>query len=292
MRYDVTLRITYEYDEPVTSGRQILRLMPADLPREQQVLSGSLSIRPLPEDRRMGQDFWGNATVSVVHRSPQTRLEYEVRARVERLAPAGAPGDPVALDALPDAIETHRSLGSDSPHHFRGPSPRVPAVPEIAAYARGLVAAGMTVADAVEAVGTSLHRDMTFDPEATKVDTPVEEAFGRRHGVCQDFTHVMIAGLRDVGVPAAYVSGYLRTIPPEGRPRLEGADAMHAWVRAWYGPARGWMEYDPTNAMPVHRAHIVVARGRDYGDIAPIRGVLRTSGTQKTKQAVDVVPLT
>jgi transglutaminase-like putative cysteine protease len=291
MRYDLTLRLTYEYDEPVTFGREVLRLTPLDLPGEQQVMSCALTVTPRPDDRRVGLDFWGNETVSVVHRSPQRRLEYVVQARVERPGRTDEPGASVPLAELPGAIEAHRGLEPGSPHHFRGPSPRVPASPDIAAYARAAIASGMTVAEAVEAVGTSLHRDMTFDPEATEVDTPVEEAFRRRHGVCQDFTHAMIAGLRGVGIPAGYVSGCLRTIAPEGKPRLEGADAMHAWVRAWCGPGRGWLEYDPTNAMHVHHAHLVVARGRDYGDIAPIRGVLRTSGTQKTAQAVDVVPV-
>jgi transglutaminase-like putative cysteine protease len=291
MRYDLTLRLTYEYDEPVTFGREVLRLTPLDLPGEQQVASCALNIRPLPDDRRVGLDFWGNETVSVVHRSPQRRLEYVVRARVERLPQTGAPGASATLGELSGALEAHRGLEGDAPHHFRGPSPRVPASPDITAYARRAVAAGMTVAAAVEAVGTSLHRDMTFDPGATEVDTSVEEAFRRRHGVCQDFTHVMIAALRGVGIPAGYVSGCLRTIPPESTPPLEGADAMHAWVRAWCGPERGWMEYDPTNAMHVRQAHIAIARGRDYGDIAPIKGVLRTSGTQKAQQAVDVVPV-
>ncbi len=91
---------------------------------------------------------------------------------------------------------------------------------------------------------------MRFDPEATHVDTPAGEAFANRHGVCQDFTHVMITALRAIGVPAGYVSGFLRTIPPEGQPRLEGADAMHAWVTAWCGEEAGWVELDPPTASP------------------------------------------
>ena len=122
------------------------------------------------------------------------------------------------------------------------------------------------------------------------METPTREAFDNRHGVCQDFTHIMIAGLRGLGVPAGYVSGFLRTEPPPGKPRLEGADAMHAWVRAWCGIEAGWIKYDPTNAMMVGQDHIVIARGRDYFDVAPVKGVSRSSGTQTTKQAVDVIP--
>ena len=158
------------------------------------------------------------------------------------------------------------------------------------AYAREQVAPGMTAADAVEAIGLALHRDMSFDPDATTVDTPPSEAFARRHGVCQDFAQVMIASLRGIGIPAGYVSGFLRTNPPPGQPRLEGADAMHAWVRAWSGGQTGWIEYDPTNAMPAGTDHILVARGRDYGDVAPVKGMLRIAGDQKTEHAVDVIP--
>ena len=132
---------------------------------------------------------------------------------------------------------------------------------------------------------------MKFDPDATTVDTPPAEAFARRHGVCQDFAQVMIACLRGIGIPAGYVSGFLRTNPPPGKPRLEGADAMHAWVRAWCGWQTGWVEFDPTNAIPAGTDHIVAARGRDYGDVAPVKGILRIAGDQTTEHAVDVLPV-
>ncbi len=132
---------------------------------------------------------------------------------------------------------------------------------------------------------------MSYDPDATEVDTPMADAFMARHGVCQDFSHIMISGLRSLGIPAGYVSGFLRTMPPPGKPRLEGADAMHAWVRAWCGADAGWIEYDPTNAISAGQDHIVVARGRDYSDVSPIKGVLRASGRQHTDLSVDVIPL-
>jgi transglutaminase-like putative cysteine protease len=135
----------------------------------------------------------------------------------------------------------------------------------------------------------SIHRDFAYDKESTNVDTSPLEAFNLKRGVCQDFVHVMIAGLRGVGIPAGYVSGFLRTIPPKGKPRLEGADAMHAWVRVWCGLHSGWIELDPTNAMLAGTDHITIGYGRDYSDISPIIGVLRTSGRHETKQTVDVV---
>ena len=135
----------------------------------------------------------------------------------------------------------------------------------------------------------AIHADFRYDREATKVDTGPVEAFGLKRGVCQDFAHVMIAGLRGAGIPAGYVSGFLRTIPPKGKPRLEGADAMHAWVRVWCGQHAGWLEFDPTNAMLAGPDHITIGHGRDYSDVSPIVGVLRTSGQHHAKQSVDVV---
>jgi transglutaminase-like putative cysteine protease len=159
------------------------------------------------------------------------------------------------------------------------------------AFARAQLTEGMTVADAVVALGQAIYAEMTFDADATTVDTPASEAFAARKGVCQDFSHIMIACLRGIGVPAGYVSGFLRTIPPPGKPRLEGADAMHAWVRAWCGSQAGWMEFDPTNNKLASEDHIVVARGRDYSDVAPVKGIMRIAGGQKSEQAVDVIPL-
>jgi transglutaminase-like putative cysteine protease len=136
-----------------------------------------------------------------------------------------------------------------------------------------------------------VRRDFRYDPEATEVSTPIREAFAQRHGVCQDFAHIMIAGLRGLGLPAAYVSGYLRTIPPPGQPRLEGADATHAWVMIWCGPETGWIGLDPTNDLIVGDDHIITATGRDYADVSPLDGVLVGPGSQKLDVKVDVIPV-
>ncbi len=217
-----------------------------------------------------------------------------------RLMPATIPGEQKLLSGqihiVPGPSERHDRVdffgnAVTAPVHFLSASPRLPLDPAFAVYAQDLVEPGMSTISAVEAIGKALNRDMRFDAEATTVDTPAIEAFERRHGVCQDFSHIMIACLRSIGIPAGYVSGFLRTIPPEGQERLEGADAMHAWIMAWCGIEIGWIEYDPTNALRVGQDHIVVAHGRDYGDAAPVKGVLRTSGSQSTDHKVDVVPL-
>ena len=131
---------------------------------------------------------------------------------------------------------------------------------------------------------------MRFDPDATEVDTPVATAFAGRHGVCQDFSQIMISGLRSLGIPAAYVSGFLRTLPPPGKPRLEGADAMHAWVNLWCGDQLGWVGFDPTNNILADSSHIFTAMGRDYADVAPLDGVFHGGGGQSMDVAVDVMP--
>ena len=210
-------------------------------------------------------------------------------ARVERLAPAPRLDLSPPLGLFGAELAGVQSLAPASPHHFAAPSRRAAPDPAMTAFARDAIAGAPTVLAAVEAVGRAIHATMRFDAKATDVDTPATEAFANRHGVCQDFTHVMISCLRGIGIPAGYVSGFLRTVPPAGQPRLEGADAMHAWVSAWVGAEMGWVEYDPTNQMWAGTDHIAIARGRDYDDVAPVRGAMRGAGGQESRQAVDVI---
>lgn len=291
MIYDIGLSLAYTYDHPAIAGRHVLRLMPADLPGVQRRFTGRLAITPEPTERREVMDFFRNAGTEIAFREAHREIEFRIDARVERLAAPPALDFSPTLTQLGDEIADYRGLDPDAPHHFLGPSPRIATSPEMSQYARNLADPAGTALQAVRAVGEALHADLRYDPEATTVATAPAEAFRRRHGVCQDFAQIMIACLRGIGVPAGYVSGFLRTNPPPGKPRLEGADAMHAWVRAWCGWEAGWVEYDPTNALSVGTDHIVVARGRDYGDVAPVRGVLRTSGEQTSEQAVDVIPI-
>lgn len=291
MLYDIRLVIAYDYDRPAGAGRHMLRLMPADLPGQQRRLAGALTIEPAPTERRDVMDFFGNAVVEISFREPHEDIRFAVEARVERLVDASALDISPPLDLLAAEIAGHRGLDAEAPHHFLGASPRVQPAPDMTDFARANVAAGMSTREAVVAIGRALHAGFAYDAEATTVDTTPAEAFALGRGVCQDFAQIMIAGLRGIGVPAGYVSGFLRTIPPPGKPRLEGSDAMHAWVRAWCGWEAGWIEYDPTNALVVGADHIVVARGRDYGDVAPVKGVMRTSGGHTSDQAVDVLPV-
>jgi transglutaminase-like putative cysteine protease len=291
MRYDIRLRITHDYPGAAGTGRHRIRVMPADLPGRQRLTQKHLLVTPPPGETGTGPDFFGNDATLVVHDAPHEQMTIAMRAQVEVIERSGDLDVSAGLSDLPAEIDALHTLAPASPHHFLGPSPRVPADDAMAAYAAALVVPRMTARGALETVGRALHADMTFDPRATTVDTPAAAAFAARRGVCQDFTHIMIACLRSLGIPAGYVSGFLRTEPPPGQPRLDGADAMHAWVRAWCGSDAGWVEYDPTNAVFPGLDHIVVAVGRDYDDIAPVQGILRTAGANLVSQSVDVIPV-
>lgn len=289
MLYDITLRIEYTYESQADAGRHLLRLMPISLAGQQRVVATSLDVAPAPFERTQMTDFFGNRCVGITYDGAVEETAFLMRARVDR-----SPLDPLfdvspSLARLQEELDGIASLAPDAPHHFRAPSPRIPPSVEIAAWTRAVTAGSPSALDAVSRICGALHEEMAFDPEATAVDTPLEEAFRARHGVCQDFTHIAIAALRSIGIPAGYVSGFLRTIPPKGSARLEGADAMHAWVRAWCGVEMGWVEFDPTNNMTAGEDHVVVAVGRDYFDVAPVKGALRTAGSQETSQSVDVI---
>lgn len=291
MLYDISLRMAYRYDFSADAGRHIARLLPSDVPGVQRLVAGSLGIVPKPDEWINFVDFFGNACVEVGFDRPHTDIAFTMQSRVERRAPGDVLDISPTLEGLADEIFAWRGLEGTSPHHFLGPSPRVPIERATTDHARAVAADRTSVLEAVRAIGMALHEEMRFDPKATTVETPMLEAFESRHGVCQDFSHVMIACLRGIGIPAGYVSGFLRTIPPKGKERLEGADAMHAWVRAWCGGELGWVEFDPTNAVAAGEDHVVVARGRDYFDVSPIKGTMRTSGAQSGTHAVDVIPV-
>jgi transglutaminase-like putative cysteine protease len=291
MLYEVRLTTTYEYSRSAVGGRHLLRLMPAEIEGTQRMIAGALDISPRPQERYDQLDFFGNRTTGLVFAETHDEIALTVRARVDRSALSGVSDNTPSLETLGSEVDACRSLAPDAPHHFLAASPRVAPDAAVGRYARSAASDCRSVIDAVSAVNRAIHDDMRYDPEATTVETPMAAAFAERHGVCQDFSHVMIACLRELGIPAGYVSGFLRTEPPKGKPRLEGADAMHAWVTAWCGAEAGWVEFDPTNAIRVSSDHIVVARGRDYSDVAPVKGVLWTAGPHTTNQTVDVIPL-
>ena len=289
MLYDVRLEMSYDYDAPVLGGRHLVRVAPITIPGVQRIVASSLSFVPRPERISTFNDFFGNLATEISFVEPHDTLLIRLTARVlvDDLAPP--------IDLSPSLAGLHKeiaglwSVAASSPHHFMASSPRVSLDPSITDYASNAIGAAPSVLAAATALCVAIHRDFAYDTKATQVSTPPAEAFALRRGVCQDFAHIMIAGLRGVGIPAGYVSGFLRTNPPEGKPRLEGADAMHAWVRAWCGQDMGWVEFDPTNAILAGPDHISIGHGRDYADVSPIVGVLKTHGSHEAKQSVDVL---
>jgi transglutaminase-like putative cysteine protease len=289
MLYDIRLDLHYDYDAQVRNDRHLIRVTPVSIPGVQRVIAASLRFDPKPVRETNFTDFFSNTVTTIAYHGAHGHLDVRLTARVA-VEETERPADlSPTLGVLQEQIARLWSLGPESPHHFLGPSPRVPIDGEITRYARESVARTPSVMAAAMDLCLSIHRDFAYDRKATKVDTTPAEAFALRKGVCQDFSQVMIAGLRGAGIPAGYVSGFLRTIPPKGKPRLEGADAMHAWVRVWCGQHAGWIDFDPTNAMLAGPDHITIGYGRDYADVSPIVGVLRTSGKHRAKQSVDVV---
>lgn len=287
MIYTIRHLTTYRYAAPVSSARCALRLVPAQ-GDGQTLLSSEIAVTPAPSARAVRQDFFGIETVTVTVDTPHREFSVEARSRVkvERPAEAGGPGGAwgeIAREALACA-----TIGGVSPVHYAFPSRRIPLVPAVTDYARASFPAGRPIGEGARDLMHRIRADFTFDAEATTVSTPLAVAFAKRRGVCQDFAQIMIAGLRGLGLPAAYVSGYLRTVPPPGRPRMRGADVSHAWASVYTG--EGWLGLDPTNDVAVASDHIVLASGRDYADVAPLDGIILVSGSQTLHVEVDVIP--
>lgn len=291
MLYDIRQTTRYTYASPVPFARQVLRLLPVTR-AGQRVIAADLVITPEPTERHDDFDFFGNRITTVAFAFPHEELTLETRARV-----AVEPGGQRDREATPGWEQIRRlafaetDLGPLSPVHFLFASRAIAIDDAIAAYAVESFHAGRPILAAAFDLTCRIKADFAYDPEATDVTTLPAAAFAKRAGVCQDFAHVMIAGLRTLGLPAAYVSGFLRTLPPPGRPRLEGADATHAWVAVWCGRDVGWIGLDPTNGVIAAEDHVVLAIGRDYSDAAPVDGIIVTSGDHQLDVEVDVLAI-
>ena len=290
MIYDVRQTTTYAYASPAAYAQHILRLVPIARER-QRVTAAVLDIDPAPVRRREGRDFFENRTTTIEIDAPHNTLVVKLAARitVEPVAAADFDATPPWESVREMTIASH-DLGPQSPVHFIYPSRQVSLDPEIRDYVGESFPAGRPILAGAVEVMKRIKADFTYEPGATTVTTTPSMSFALRRGVCQDFAHIMISGLRGLGLPAAYVSGFLRTVPRPGAVRLEGADAMHAWVMVWCG-ADGWWGLDPTNALIASEDHVVLAVGRDYADVAPIDGVVLASGEQRLTTAVDVIPV-
>jgi transglutaminase-like putative cysteine protease len=289
--YDLTHVTRYRYGSQVGVNACALRLWPIE-GQGQSVAAAKIEVSPKPQSRSERVDSFANRVTRIRIETPHREFVITASSRVEVERPA----PPIAALTPPweDVVELAASTGSlapDSPAFAIYPSRMTPMFDAAAAYARESFTPRRPIYEACVELNARVKRDFVYDSKATEVTTSPVESFAAKRGVCQDFAHVMISAMRGLGLPALYVSGYIRTMPPPGKPRLAGADASHAWVSAWCGPAFGWLGLDPTNAIPEGDDHIIIARGRDYADVPPVEGVILSSGGVDLDVAVDVVPV-
>ncbi len=292
MLYDIRQTTSYSYAAPVRAVKQVLRMSPVDRKGHQHVIAHVLDIDPIPTELERGRDFFGNGIAWLIVDAPHDRLDISTRSRIDvTVTPPPEADETPIVETVRAAALASMDLGATSPVHGLFASRSVPLDAAITEWTASSCAGDRPVLEAALEVMTRIHEEFAYQPGATTVSTLPVESFTTRSGVCQDFAHVMIAGLRGLGLPARYVSGYLRTIPPEGQPRLAGADATHAWVEVWCGDEVGWIGLDPTNAIAACEDHVILAVGRDYADVSPVDGVMVSSGSQILAVGVDVVPV-
>jgi transglutaminase-like putative cysteine protease len=289
VRYRVTHRTTYSYEELVSICHNELRLEPRQTERQRRV-STALRIEPMPRATMAELDYYGNPTHFFTVEEPHHRMVLVADSELELEAPCAEPPQTPPWRELRERLRRDRSAAGLGAFEMVFASPLVPVVDEFAAYAAPFFPSGAEILPCVLELTHRIHTDFAYRPGATSVTTPVRDVLATREGVCQDFAHVALACLRALGLPARYVSGYLHTRPAEGRERLVGADASHAWVSVYCGDA-GWLDVDPTNDLLVSDQHLTLAWGRDYGDVPPIKGVILGSGGHTVEVGVDVAAL-
>jgi transglutaminase-like putative cysteine protease len=289
--YDIRHVTTYAYESPVSFARCSLRLEPKS-GSGQELISHTVEIKPSPRERSTRTDFFGIKTENIVIDTAHRSLRIDARSRVDvtRVALARDLKSP-DWERVRESAYAADSLQASSPVGYMFATLLVPILPPVTDYAAASFAGGRGMIACASDLMRRINNDFAYDSKATEISTPLADVFKKRRGVCQDFAHIMISGLRGLGLPAAYVSGYLRTNPPPGKPRLQGADATHAWVSVWCGEDIGWIGLDPTNDLMVGSDHVVLAVGRDYTDVSPVDGVIVGSRKQKLTVEVDVVPV-
>ncbi len=286
MRYRVEHSTRFTYADPVDLACHMVRLMPRELPY-QKVLSSEVVADPVANRRVEHVDHFGNRVGWLFLEQPHPRFTVTLHAEVEVAFPA----PPAAASTPPwEEVATARQGGPGQwqAAEFAFPSPMVAADPDVAAYVAESFPAGRPILVGIVDVLRRIREDFSFRSGVTTIATPVGQVLAQKAGVCQDFSHLMISGLRNLGLPARYVSGYIRTKPAPGTARRRGADQSHAWVGCWLGSALGWVDVDPTNDLIVADEHVVLGWGRDYGDLSPVRGVILGGGAHSLDVSVDL----
>jgi transglutaminase-like putative cysteine protease len=290
MTYRIIHKTTYEYEQPVSFGNHVAYLIPRTQPHH-ICMSHELRVTPAPASQRERVDFFGNTFVFFTIREPHEELKIEACSRVMVDGPPVKwPETAPAWDEVVSSLPSDLSDAGLDAYQFVFESPRISPRAAFAIYATPSFSVARPLTEALLDLTARINKDFRFDSKATTVRTTPEEVLRTRRGVCQDFAHLQIACLRSLGLAARYVSGYIRTYPPPGRPRLVGADASHAWVSV-YCPGTGWLDVDPTNNLIPSESHVTLAWGRDYGDVSPVRGVILGGRDHKLDVGVDMEPL-
>jgi transglutaminase-like putative cysteine protease len=289
MIYQVRHRTSYAYANEVDLGTHMLHLQPRALPWQRVIRSALIPV-PVPAEIKHGTDCFGNAVAWMFLDAPHPSFVVTLDAEVEVTAPRVP--DPVATPPweIVSAAAFAGGAGGYDAAEFLFDSPMAPAIAEARDYAAPSFPPGRPVLQGVIDLNTRIGQDFKFRGGVTTVNTTVKQVLKQRAGVCQDFSHLMIAGLRALGLPARYVSGYIRTKPPPGQQRRRGADQSHAWVGCWTGPEHGWVDIDPTNNILIKDEHVVLGWGRDFSDVSPLCGVILGGGKHHLSVSVDLEP--
>jgi transglutaminase-like putative cysteine protease len=287
MKYRVIHKTVYRYSEPASLSQNELLLQPRDT-GAQQLLASRLDIVPAPQYLQPHSDYFGNPAHVFMVQQPHDELAVTAASTVAVAAPpTPAPAATAGWETVARRLAACRQPADLDAYQFVFASPLVTVTPAAEAYAqRSFPPDTPVLAGALDLI-RRIYTEFEYDKTATTVDTAVEQVLASRKGVCQDFAHLAIGCLRSLGLAARYVSGYLRTSPPPGRPRLAGADASHAWL-ALFVPDEGWVDLDPTNNLIPGDTHITLAWGRDYADVTPVKGVVMGGGRHSLSVMVDV----
>lgn len=288
MHYRVSHTTTYEYESTVTVCQNMARLTPFSN-KNQTCLKTFFNIEPAPQAIRTHMDAYGNKVTYFEISRPHQTLTITVVSEVEvknqsqqELFSTDTPWDTVR-----DLIRSSKDERTIMVREYCLPSPLVPIIEGVRDYALESFTPGRPLMEATNDLMRRIFTEFKYDPSFTTISTPLQDVLAHRKGVCQDFSHLAIASLRSLGLPARYVSGYIETVPPEGEDKMQGADASHAWFSV-YSPTNGWVDFDPTNNLVPDEQHISLAQGRDFADVTPLKGVIYGGGSHELDVAVDV----
>jgi len=289
MRYRVRHTTRYGYGRPVELAAHMVHLRPRPRPW-QTIVSEQIITTPLPARQREGVDHFGNRVTWLFLDRPHADFEVTADSVVDVLCPSPPPSS--ETPAWESVVKAARGPDGWQAVEYVFGSSLAPIDADTRAFASECFGEGRPVLDGLLDLNERIYTQFRFRSGVTTISTPVSKVMQQREGVCQDFSHVMISALRGLGLPARYTSGYIRTRPPPGQARRQGADQSHAWVGCWLGPDYGWLDLDPTNNLTVRDEHVLLGWGRDYRDVSPVRGVILGGGDHSLSVSVDLEPLT